>query len=181
MELDAERVQILSRLKDIDKEISEQEVAIRVIRNVMGTANYTAPATNHSVGTVTDSVTTSIIHRSPAFEGDPPSQLPIKDVILEVLRGAYPNVMNASEIREAALADFKVNVNPNTLTVALGRWKAKKRVVIEGRDWSYMPSALEVMESHVKRAVEAVSEAASTALATDHAMKRGEVVHDKMS
>ena len=47
--------------------------------------------------------------------------------------------MQASDIRTIAQEKYGVDLNPNTLTVTLGRLKAKRLVRIDGRTWFYMP------------------------------------------
>jgi hypothetical protein len=68
----------------------------------------------------------------------------VKDMVLAVLRDAFPAGLNASEIKHRAYNRFKQHINPNTLTVTLGRYSKPKdgdpviaRCV--GRVWFYVP------------------------------------------
>ena len=171
MELDAERVQLLKRLSEIDKEVADQDTAIRVVKSVMGQVVSAGEAIQDQADTPMPIRTNPLGYR-------------VKDVAIAVLKDAYPNSMNAADIRKAALEKYGIEINSNTLTVSLSRWKTDGRVMIVGREWSYLPKAAEIMEAQKERAAgDLLSRATPTAPneASNDAVKRGEVVHDIMS
>lgn len=70
-------------------------------------------------------------------------KLMVKEMILAVLRDAYPNGMTAEQIKGKAFLRFKQHINPNTLTVSLGRYSKPKEgeprlARCEGRTWFYI-------------------------------------------
>lgn len=66
----------------------------------------------------------------------------VKDMVLAVIREAYPNGLTAKQIRGKAYLRFRQNINPNTLTVSLGRYSKgpEPRARCEGRTWYYIPA-----------------------------------------
>lgn len=70
-------------------------------------------------------------------------KLMVKDMILAVLRDAYPNGMTAEQIKGKAFLRYQQHINPNTLTVSLGRYSKPKEGELrlarcEGRVWFYI-------------------------------------------
>ncbi|MBA2587742.1 MAG: hypothetical protein H0U98_03860 [Alphaproteobacteria bacterium] len=70
-------------------------------------------------------------------------EIPVKDMILTVLRDAYPLGLTAKQIKGKAYMRFKKHINPNTLTVSLGRYSKPKdgepRLArCDGRTWFYV-------------------------------------------
>jgi hypothetical protein len=67
----------------------------------------------------------------------------VKDMILSILKDAYPTGLTAAQIKGKAFLRYQEHINPNTLTVTLVRFgKAKPGeqalVKCEGRVWTYI-------------------------------------------
>jgi hypothetical protein len=57
-----------------------------------------------------------------------------------VLRAAYPEGLQSTEIRQRARERFNIDLNPNTVGVVLGRYKEKGMARIDGKTWYFVPS-----------------------------------------
>jgi len=132
-----ERHALLSRVQEIDKELLDQETAIRVIRELLPPEPDVQPAPLPA-GLVAAA-------KAPAAGVQKPPL--VKDMVLAILKDAYPRGLTAAEIRQGAIERFGATVNPNTLTVSLGRFKAENLVSIEGRQWRYTPTEAEKTEA----------------------------------
>ena len=70
----------------------------------------------------------------------------VKDMILTVLRDAHPNGLSAEQIKGKAFLRYQEHINPNTLTVSLGRYSKPKPgepvlAKCVGRIWYYVHGA----------------------------------------
>lgn len=68
--------------------------------------------------------------------------IPVKDMILAILKGAYPDGLTAKQIKAKAAIKYGAALNPNTLTVTLVRY-SKLPVPCakcEGRVWCFVAS-----------------------------------------
>jgi len=65
----------------------------------------------------------------------------VKDMVLAVVRDAYPQGLTAKQIKGKAFLRYKHDINPNTLTVTLVRYSKgnEARVRCDGRTWYYVP------------------------------------------
>lgn len=63
---------------------------------------------------------------------------PIKDMLLAIVKEAYPNGLKASQIRAKAYVRWGVEINQNTLTVSLARHQEHDRVKCVNRLWFYV-------------------------------------------
>lgn len=62
-----------------------------------------------------------------------------KQLTIQILKDAYPRGYKAGEIRELAEFLHATKINPNTLTVTLGRLRAEETVRNDARTWFYVP------------------------------------------
>ncbi|MDP6788159.1 MAG: hypothetical protein QGI13_13630 [Rhodospirillales bacterium] len=62
-----------------------------------------------------------------------------KTVIRRIVKEAYPEGLQAAQIRGLAKEKNGIELNPNTVTVTLGRYKEKGIVRLEGKTWFYVP------------------------------------------
>jgi hypothetical protein len=67
--------------------------------------------------------------------------------IKKILSERYPEGLNAAEINSWSRDLFGEEINPNTLTVTLGRMRNKGLVRIEGRTWFFVPQNEEAAET----------------------------------
>lgn len=123
------REELLREITAIDAELKDYDTALRVAKKLASPAGESGeaqvpPTSVLGVATVQDVLT---------FDGS------MKDLITEILKVAYPRGMDAANIRHVARKKYAINLNPNTLTVSLGRLKASGDVRIVGRVWYYTP------------------------------------------
>lgn len=128
--LEKRRAELLQQISEIDVELKDYETALRVALKITGftpivTVSTQTPTTSESESEPTQDVV--------EFSGS------MKDLALEILKSRYPRGFKASGIRHVARTDYDINLNPNTLTVSLGRLKASGDVRIIGRGWYYTP------------------------------------------
>ncbi len=128
-ELGRRREVLLREIAAIDAELKDYDTALRVAEKL---------ASPVAVVDETQVPTSSVLGLAGAqetleFTGS------IRDLTLEILKSNYPNGMAAGDIRTYAREQYDVDLNPNTLTVSLGRLKAKGHVRIVGRVWYHTP------------------------------------------
>ena len=129
--LQNERDLLVQKIASIDADLKDIEAALRVASKLEGTPEQE--------GTQIDTPTSSfgLGGHAPdvrAFSGT------IKDLARDILKDAYPNGELAGGIRIAALQNYGQKINPNSLTVSLGRLKNEGAIRIEGRTWFYVPA-----------------------------------------
>jgi hypothetical protein len=66
------------------------------------------------------------------------SSVPVKDMLLVIVREAGPEGVSAEQIRARAQIKFGVDVNPNTLTVSLVRHRKDGKVKCDKKRWFYV-------------------------------------------
>lgn len=119
------RSELEAQRKAIDSELADLEAAERVVMkmapDVVGRVTQILPSVSQSAQSAL----------SPKAKR--------KTIIREILRGVYPRGLQAGEIRQIARDMYGTELNPNTLTVTLGRHKEKGIVRIDGRTWYYIP------------------------------------------
>ena len=124
--LQAQREALIQQIGDIDIEIKDYDTALRVARKL---ALPSDKAQVPSSSTPDDLLTQNVVK----FIGS------IKTLTYKILKYEYPKGMQASDIRTIAQEKYDVDLNPNTLTVTLGRLKGDGFVRIDGRVWFYVP------------------------------------------
>lgn len=129
--LEAERGQLRARMAEIDKEIVDQDTALRVFNSLVPSA------------TEDPSDSQAPLPFAPASNGINATPSTVKDLILEILRSASPQGLKAGQIRETAQESYGVDINANTLTVSLGRFKTDGKVRIRMRKWFFVPPTRE--------------------------------------
>lgn len=124
---DAERAQIEAarseqnrRLAALNTEADRDEIALQVYREL---------SREDGADPVPEQITRAI-----HVVGTPP----VKDMVLAILKTS-PNPLTAKQIKGMATIRFRTAINPNTLTVTLGRYKSDGTVRLEGRAWRYVP------------------------------------------
>lgn len=128
--LEKRRAELIEQISEIDAELKEYEVAVKVVLKIMG------PAPTVSVSTQTPTISApepEPVQDIVQFSGSK------KDLTLEILRSRYPKGFRAHGIRHVARKEYGTDFNPNTLTVSLGRLKASGDVRIVERVWYYTP------------------------------------------
>lgn len=128
--LEKRRAELLQQISEIDVELKDYETALRVALKI------TTFAATVSVSTQTP--TPSAPESEPAqdiveFSGSK------KDLTLEILKSRYPRGLQARSIRSVARKEYGIDLNPNTLTVSLGRLKTSGHVRIVARIWYFTP------------------------------------------
>ena len=135
---DAERSAMVKRSAQLNAEADADAVAKRVYLETIA-ASPSAPA-----AAVPDDIEPS--PAPPIFAApvsDTTGKPMVKDMILSVLRDAYPHGLSAAQIKAKAYLRFKQHINPNTLTVSLGRYSKPKPgeaklAKCDGRVWYYI-------------------------------------------
>lgn len=127
------------QIAELDRELEDLAIAARVLarlgENESASEGVLRPVAMHTQSLV-DGLRRAAARR--AREGRP-----VKEVLLEVLRDAYPIALQASEVRRRARDTYRVDVNPNTLTVSLSRFRDAGLVSITNKKWSYVPDRSE--------------------------------------
>lgn len=139
---DGERMAMNKRIAQLNAEADADAVAKRVYLE-MKSAGLLAdqqPAGDAKQAAMPDAVEPAPATEVQAAEG---TDLMVKDMILLVLKEAYPNGMTAAQIKGKAWLRFRKYINPNTLTVSLGRFSKPKdgeprQARCDGRTWYYM-------------------------------------------
>lgn len=133
---DKERLELRKRLAELDQEASEDAIAVKVLRNV-----YEKSASTKSVGPNSGVLVPT--GNSAVNIGDVYKDMPVKEVLLSILRESAPEGMTAAQIRQKAMLKYRRDINSNTLTVSLVRASKIKGdqpalVRCEGRKWRYI-------------------------------------------
>jgi len=131
-----ERLLIQKRLAEINAEDADDAVALRVLRNLYpdGFSNHPQTDAPEKPEAVTpDSASAKFAVRT----------LPVKTMLLSVLKDAFPGGLTAAQIKGKVWLKYKQEINPNTLTVSLVRASKQKgdeppRVRCDGRTWYYL-------------------------------------------
>ena len=120
------RSELKTQRDTIDHKLSELEIAERVIRE-LGADVVQSEGETPTFGNVerTESIQARRIKR--------------KTVIRDVLKAAWPEGLQSAEIRDCAKERYGIELNPNTVTVTLGRYKHKGMARIDGRTWFHIP------------------------------------------
>ena len=120
---------LLREITAIDAELKDYDTALRVAQKLASPVNDGGEAQVPSSGILALVAAQEMLQ----FTGS------IRDLTLEILKSNYPNGMTAGNIRTFAKMRYDVDLNPNTLTVSLGRLKTNGDVRIVGRIWFYTP------------------------------------------
>jgi hypothetical protein len=130
--LTTERANLTVRIAAIDKELNELVTSERVI---IGLADSEESGLSSPIPFALYSarIISKLKRRAAGRQ--------ICEMVLEVLRDAYPEELKAAEIRQLILARFEVEINPNTLTVSLVRHREARLVKLVKKAWSYIPSS----------------------------------------
>lgn len=120
---------LLREIAAIDAELKDYDTALRVAKKLASPASEGGKAQVPSSGDLALAGAQDILQ----FTGS------IRDLTLEILKTNYPSGMTAGDIRIYAKMRYDVDLNPNTLTVSLGRLKANGHVRIDGRVWYHTP------------------------------------------
>lgn len=124
--LQTRREALVQQITDIDIELKDYDTALRVARKLaLSSDEAQVPSSSISHDLLTQTVV--------KFIGS------MKSLTYKILKSEYPKGMQASDIRTIAQENHGVDLNPNTLTVTLGRLKSDGRVRIDGRVWFYIP------------------------------------------
>ena len=124
------RQELVSEIEAVDTELKECEIALRVAKKLgVTSADITFRTHPPQVSITKDGATQDV----PKFKGR------INKLALHILKRAYPRGMTASDIRQAAADHHETEIKSTTLTVALGRFKERGVVRIDGRTWHYVP------------------------------------------
>ena len=124
--LQMQREALVQQIADIDIELKDYDTALRVARKLaLSSDEAQVPSSSISDDLLTQTVV--------KFIGS------MKSLTYKILKSEYPNGMLASEIRIVAQQKHGTDLNPNTLTVTLGRLKGDGHVRIDGRMWFYIP------------------------------------------
>lgn len=129
--LAVERTSLASQLAAIDREISDLHTAERVLCGLSEAPSDFSVAVPEPVGKHIGPILSKLKRRATGRQ--------IKEMALEVLRAAYPDSLKASEIRQGCLGRFGVDINSNTLTVSLARYRDQGLVDLANRAWCYIP------------------------------------------
>ena len=159
---DAERLSLTKRLHQLNQEAEEDAVAAKVLLKLYP-EHVPAPAPQlPEKPSILDRLraarTLAASTPSPASVAatqDSGAGLKLKDMILNVLREAYPNGLKAQQIRGKVQIKYRTDLNPNTLTVTLVRYSKgdDPRARCEGRTWYYVrPSTNGVVADHKEEA-----------------------------
>jgi len=145
---DAERLLLNKRLLELQADSEADIVARRVYEDMVKSGQWSpdrsdVPATpDEPKRTITYQLTGLSVQAAQA----PMAQAPmVKDIVLSILKEAYPVGLTAAQIKGKAFLKFKTHINPNTLTVTLGRYSRPKdgepRLArCDGRIWFYVPA-----------------------------------------
>ena len=124
------RQELVYEIEAVDAELKECEIALRVAKKLgVTSADITLRTHTPQVSMIKGGATQD----SPIFRGQK------NRLALHILKRAYPRGMTASDIRLTASDDHETEIKPTTLTVALGRFKERGAVRIDGRTWYYVP------------------------------------------
>ena len=124
-----ERREVLLReIATIDAELKDYDAALRVANKLASSAGQGSEVQVPSSGVLDLTEAQDTLR----FTGS------IRDLTLKILETNYPNGMAAGDIRRYAKERYDVDLNPNTLTVSLGRLKNNGHVGIDGRVWVYI-------------------------------------------
>jgi len=136
--LQKKRNDLAAQLTKMDQEIYDHVAALRVAEKIKseGSDAKRESQSNPTYGSYS-------ANRTPDID-DEQRQGSVKAVILEILTSAYPNGLQAYEIREIAKAKYDLEINPSYLTVALGRYKSESAVRNSGRNWFFVPQETSV-------------------------------------
>jgi hypothetical protein len=134
MDRDRERMDLHKRIAQLNTEAEKDSIALQVLKEMYPDGWKAAQ------------------ERSPKPDGALPSPIAkaatmlFKDVILAILRDAAPGGLTANQIKAKAMLKYKVEINPNTLTVTLGRFSrppdgSAPKAKYDGDVWRYLPTA----------------------------------------
>ncbi len=138
---DAERMRLQKRIAELSREGEDDAIAARVYQDAMTSQTATAVAIASDPATPKpDAVEASPykVVMMPRASVEAPK---VKDMILAVLRDAYPNGLTAANIKGKVYLRFKEQINSNTTTVTLGRFSKDGIVKNDSRVWFYVPAA----------------------------------------
>lgn len=114
-------------IERIDRELADLDATERVL------AKFGPELAQDDLLAATEPSAPYIAPTKPRFEGTK------KDMVLAILHHSHPSGLRAEQIKHNAKALFHSDINPNTLTVSLGRLKNNKKVRIDGRTWFFVP------------------------------------------
>ena len=128
--LEERRADLVQQISEIDVELKDYETALKVARKLTGFAPTVEVSTHAPTISESEPASTQDLV---SFTGSK------KDLIFKILKSKYPHGLQAIQIRYVASKEYGVSLNPNTLTVSLGRLKNSGSVRIDGRKWFYVP------------------------------------------
>ncbi|MBP6012035.1 MAG: hypothetical protein KBA31_07390 [Alphaproteobacteria bacterium] len=131
--LEAEREALVRAIADVDTKLSELDIAERVAASIPDIDDEVDPPPMQRIGDAARAIL-----RPHVFYGGG-KEKPVKEMLLDVLRDAYPSALTAGDLRELALERFGKAINPNTLTVTLVRYRHDKLVTVVNKMWRYVP------------------------------------------
>ena len=139
---DRRKLALGAELSELSREADEDALALQRYREVMG-----LPAPSHDACEKTLHCNGSVLMRIPRQQGhsvvaatqNEGRSMPVKIIVLAILHSAYPEGLNAKQIRGKAVAAYGTELNPNTLTVTLGRYREDGTVRNVGRTWYFVP------------------------------------------
>jgi len=120
------RAELQAQKNAIERKLVELATAERVFREL---------GVDLGAGNSADAIPGSGV----SADGRKERRIKVKTVVREILKAAYPDGLQAAEIRERARREQNIELNPNTLTVTLGRYKEKGMARIEGKTWFFVP------------------------------------------
>lgn len=159
-ERDRERMELNKRLAVLNQEADEDAIALKVLRKLYPEQ----PKTPGNVILAHEFDRQRLSELPLAGErpsGSLPRLIPAKQLVLAVLREAYPEGLTAGQIGGRALVKHKRSINPNTLSVSLARHKEDGAIRLEGKTWFYVKDRemikreqLQILSSSAKEAAE---------------------------
>ena len=128
--LRARRQELVDEIGTLDTELKEFEVAEKVAKKLGVGIRGTL---------IGGDAPTVSVSRQPKLRARPKFKGQISKLALHLLNRAYPTGMKAGEIRREAAENHETHIKSTSLTVALGRHKAKGAVRLDSRAWYYVP------------------------------------------
>lgn len=62
----------------------------------------------------------------------------VNELVLEILMRSHPEPLKAADIRREALKQYGVEINQNTLTTSLARYRSQRVVTLVHKSWLYL-------------------------------------------
>jgi hypothetical protein len=126
MRLKGERAFLLAQLAQVTRRLSAVKSAIGNLK-----AQQSAGAPLSPISVQAKQVLAKISR--------PPKAPLVNELILDILKDSHPEPLRASDIRREALKQYGVEINQNTLTASLARYRSKRAVVLVHKAWLHLP------------------------------------------